>query len=356
MPIGDTPTPCGEEWRLIAGDELQEALPQLWREINAKFNGAHPALDWRYVRLLHRYFAVGTEVLAVGDCCLALLQPYGYGRWQTFLPSQSCVGSAIFSPDSDEDELLARLASLARILPGRTSMLSFRKQDAAISQLDESRVDGPFSKAVYGITTAVDATSDFETFWQARPKSLRQSVRRRFRNVEKAGMEWALRTIVSPDAMPDAVADYSKLEMSGWKGREGTALDGTGPQTRFYEELMTTFAEAGQAAVYQLLFDGVVVASLLTIQGKGVLIPLKTTFDEKFSSCSPGRLLDYLFLQDVFADTKVSIIENYTDSTEEDRRWCTSERPIIDWDYYPLNIIRWSVESRRKLRSLLGRN
>jgi hypothetical protein len=356
MPIGKVPKLCGDAWRLIAGDELRQELPHLWKEGNSSLNSAHPALDWRYVHLLYKYFGVGSEILAVSSRCLALLQPYGYGRWQTFLPSQSCVGSAIFSPDIGGDEILPLLASLASVLPGRTFMLSFRKQDSAIAQLSESRFGDPLSRTVYGITTAVDTTKDFEAFWQARSKSLRQSVRRRFRSVEKDGIQSELKVIDSGDAMPGAVADYSTLEMSGWKGRQGTALDGTSQQSRFYEDLLTTFAEAGQAVAYQLRFDGQVVASLLTIHGEGVLIPLKTAFDEGFSRYSPGRLLDYLFLQNVFADPNITIIENYTDSTEEDRRWCSSDRPIIDWDYYPLNIIRWPVEWRRKLRALLGQN
>ena len=123
--------------------------------------------------------------------------------------------------------------------------------------------------------------------------------------MEKAGHHWHMRTVGDVDCMTSMIEMHAALESSGWKGREGTALDGSDAQSRFYIELLRTFAAEDQATVYQLLFD----------------------------------------------DRNVSIVENYTNASDEDRRWCTSAREIVDWDYFPLNIIRSLVETRRRLRA-----
>lgn len=351
MRFGELNLRHGEAWHLVSGPGLRDALPGAWRSGNGELNSAHPALDWRYICLLHKYFGEPTDVLASSEFGLALLRPYGYGRWTTFLPSQACVGSVLVAPGLDGPTVSDAFHSLSRSLPGLTTMLSLRKQDAAIAQLQSSHSGKTFSQSVYGVTTAVDATQPFDTFWQARPKSLRQSVRRRFRKVEKEQVRCHTRIFRCAGEMTRAIADHANLEQSGWKGRQGTALDGSNLQSQFYLELMTEFAAEGQAAAYQLLFDDDVKASLLTIQAGGTLIVLKTAYDDASSRFAPGRLLDYLFLQEVCNDPDITVVENYTDASEEDRRWCTSCRNIVEWDYFPFNIIRTMTEARRTIRS-----
>lgn len=338
-------------WRLATGAELQDTLPHIWRQGNAELNESHPVLDWRFVCLMQRYFGTTADVLAHSDAGMALLQPYGYGRWTTFLPSQACVGSVLIAPAIDAQSLQDSMHALTRILPGMTTLLSLRKQDAVIAQLQTSHACSAFSRTVYGITTAVDTSETFDSFWQSRSKNLRQSVRRRFRNVEKAGRHSHMRTLGDSDSMESAIKTHAALESSGWKGREGTALGGNDAQSGFYTELLRTFAAEDQATAYQLLFDDDTVASLLTIQVSGIVIVLKTAYDEKFARYAPGRLLDYLFLRSVFDDPTVTVVENFTNASEEDQRWCTSSREIVDWDFFPLNIIQSLIEARRRFRA-----
>jgi len=353
MKPGSKQKPNGAGWELVSGSELAAALPEVWGRANKVLNDEHPVLDRHFVSLLHKYFGDGSEVLAISDSCVALLQPCGLGRWATFLPSQACVGSVLLSRDIDSRASREIFRELSRALPGPATLLSFRKQDAVIAQLTDLQNSRSFSRSVFGLTTAVDTSQPFETFWQQRSKNLRQSVRRRFRKLEKDGIGWQRLKISRPEEMAAAVNAHAMLESSGWKGRTGTALDESSKQTDFYRDLMRTLAEENRSRAYQLLFDGEVSASLLAIQAAGILIVLKTAYHEPAATYAPGRLLDYLMLRDVCGDADISVIENYTVSSEEDRRWCSSCREIVDWDYYPLNIMRLAVQARRRIRTWL---
>jgi hypothetical protein len=353
MKPGSSKKPDSAGWELVSGPELSATLPEIWARANKALNDEHPALDRHFVSLLHKHFGDGSEVLAISDSCVALLQPCGLGRWASFLPSQACVGSVLLSRHVDSGASGKIFRALSRALPGPTTLLSFRKQDAVIAQLTDLQTSRSFSRSVFGLTTAVDTTQPFDTFWQQRSKNLRQSVRRRFRKLEKDGIGWQLLKISRSEEMAAAVNVHAVLESSGWKGRRGTALDESSKQTSFYKDLMRTLAEENRSRAYQLLFDNEVSASLLTIQAGGVLIVLKTAYHEPAATYAPGRLLDYLMLQDVCGDTDISIIENYTVSSEEDRRWCTSYREIVDRDYYPLNIMQFAIQAQRRIRTWL---
>ena len=191
----------GGGWQLTNGAELQDTLPHIWRQGNAELNESHPVLDWRFVCLMQKYFGTTSDILAHSDVGIALLQPYGYGRWTTFLPSQACVGSVLVAPDLDARALRESMNALTRLLPGMATLLSLRKQDTAIAQLQTSHASSAFVQTVYGVTTAVDTGETFDSFWQSRSKNLRQSVRRRFRNVEKDGYHSHMRAVREVDRM-----------------------------------------------------------------------------------------------------------------------------------------------------------
>ena len=343
-------------WRFIAGAEVQSAMAEIWSVYNKKLNDGHPSIDCRYLKLLYEYFGRGSELLAISDDAVALLQSDGLGRWSTFLPSQSCVGAALFSKSLASDDVSEICHSLSAALPGKTTLVSFRKQDSRIAQLQPRHIKESFITSTYGTTTDIDTSGSFEDYWQGRSKGLRQGMRRKIKRVEKDGLEFALSKCEQPGEMAAVLAEHAVLEMSGWKARSGTAISGTNQQSRFYEALMTTMSANGQAAAYQLILDNEVAASLLTIRKNETMIVLKIAYRESFSRFAPGRLLDYLMLQDVFGDSRTTVIENYTVSTMEDRRWCTGQRDIIDWDFFPSRVVREVVCASRRARNLLSRS
>ena len=118
------------------------------------------------------------------------------------------------------------------------------------------------------------------------------------------------------------------MESEGWKGKVGTAIREGNVQGSFYKDVLLGFGEQEQAMVVELYLDKHLASSILSIANDFMLIWLKTTHDEALRKYSPGRLVDYFFLEQEFSTKKFSVIELYTNAKPELLSWGTSNRVI----------------------------
>lgn len=168
-------------------------------------------------------------------------------------------------------------------------------------------------------------------------------------------IEVRLDVVLDEAVMKQAVTDHGKLESKGWKGQHGTAINIANSQGRFYCELLEAFANKREARVFRLYFDEQLAASLLTIERNGMLVILKTTYDEAMSNYSPGRLVDYFALQKLFEDESIRLVEWYTDASKTDKKWATGERDITNINYFRSNRIKNLIKLARKARAKFQR-
>jgi hypothetical protein len=281
----------------------------------------------------------------------ALVHKARFGELKIFTPAQACVGSLIIDPayaDSRFNEVLTALLNRFSLL----LRVNLPKQDAELAQSRLTAEERFFSIAQHSITTNIDVTGDFESYWSSRHKEVRRGIRKVLGSLADQQTEYSLAVLRDPAEMNMAVAEHGNLESAGWKGRAGTAIHAENAQGKCYARILTGFAERDQARVYQLRFDGVVVASLLTIVQNGVQAVLKTTFDESMAKYSPGRFIDYLAIADACEDPEISTIENYTSSKSVDRKWATGTRPICDVMFYRHPLILNLLARMKRLATL----
>ena len=84
---------------------------------------------------------------------------------------------------------------------------------------------------------------------------------------------------------------FLALEMSGWKGREGSALDCDPATAGLFREALHGAAERGRLERLSLILDGRPIAMLANFVTPPGACSFKTAFDEKFARFSPGVLL-----------------------------------------------------------------
>ncbi len=318
--------------------EVEAAMPSMdawiaeWSAANTQWLGGHPLFDAKFVGPLVSHFA--PPGLRFARCTVngaavgyALLEPRGRGRWSAFLPSQGCISHIFFAPHLDDAQVRASLATLPAALPGFALVLDFPKQDSAFSRLCNLK-DRHVHRDTAAITCAVDLVGTFEAYWEARPKRVRQKIRKVERLLAESGVTWSLRTLTKPADVPEAILVHGKLESAGWKGREGTAIRADNEQGRFYADMLTRFAESGGAAAYQLLFDLQPVASLLTVAQGGMRVVLKTAYDESRRDLSPGRFIDYSVMRKLLENPTGESFEMYTNASPVELHWWPKHRPI----------------------------
>ena len=86
--------------------------------------------------------------------------------------------------------------------------------------------------------------------------------------------------------------DFLRLEASGWKGREGTALSYNPTQKQFFVETLHEAFRRGRLMMLALSLNGRPIAQLCNFLCRNGAFAFKVAFDEAYARHSPGVLLE----------------------------------------------------------------
>jgi hypothetical protein len=335
-------------WEFQPATASFEEIRNDWDALNQRI-GNHILLDSGFVAPLLRHFREGEVLLGSSDDAeapgMALLVPRGTGRWETFQPSQAPIGLMLLGSPNAAGNSLTRIT---RALPGYAFQLSVLQQDPDYSPFVLNLNSGVFERLDYIQTARITLEGTFEDYWKTRGTNFRHNLARRRRRLAEKGYTIELIEIRSPNEVETAIREYGNLESQGWKGRDGTAVAIDNAQGRFYRDVFQYFCARGEAVIFQLRFNGRVASSDLCLMRDGVMIVLKTAYDEQLNDYSPAFMMREEILQRTFAERKVRKIEFYGRVMEWHTRWSKEIRTL-----YHVNCFRhrWVVP----LKKLVGR-
>jgi CelD/BcsL family acetyltransferase involved in cellulose biosynthesis len=322
------------------------ACAQAWDGLNAQ-RGDLPFLGARAVRAALDVFGDGTEQLFTGRrghaiVAMFILVPQGSLRWRTFQPSQLPLGSWVAAADLD----LPTLAdSLLRGGLGLCLALSVTQVDPRFAPRPAD--DGVQRGDDYIDTGWIDIEGTFDAYWAARGKNLRQNMRKQRNKLAAEGTVCRMRVLRDAADMAPALERYGALESAGWKAGGGTAIHAGNAQGRFYRRLLEEAAQAGEAVVYEYLFDERTVAMNLCLLRGGQLIVLKTAYDETIKSLSPAFMLREEELQSFFGGTEVRRVEYYGRLMDWHTKLTDSKRTLYHLTRYRWSWVKALAERRR---------
>lgn len=313
---------------------------QHWDELN-HHAGELPFLRTAFLLPLLASFGNGDERVAWGFDAAGQLQAAAVltrasaWHWHTFQPSQLPLGAWLHRPGA---ELRPCLRSLLRALPGFTLSLGLTQLDPAFTP----RVEGPAMSGVDYVDTAwLAVEGDWSSYWESRGKNLKSNLRKIRNRLESEGLALRFSTVTAPSDMARAMEDYVRLEASGWKAEQGTAIDVSNGQSAFYARMLQNFAATGQAELWCLhIGDDLVAMDINLLQGR-TLVMLKTAYDTAFKQYSPAYLLKQEGFEREFAQGRTSRIEFYGKVLEWHTRWTDRQRQL-----YHLNVDRWDWPRR----------
>jgi CelD/BcsL family acetyltransferase involved in cellulose biosynthesis len=300
---------------------------------------AAPVLDAGFVAALLDGFGSGAELLALCEngaslLAAALLAPQGRARWATFQPAQAPVGLWLQQPAADTETLLA---SLTRALPGCAMLVGLTQCDPFLMArpADGGRQNG----SDYIDTARITVSGDFDSWWSNRGKNLRSNLKKQRNRLAAAGVATRLEVWRAPGQMAQAVADYGRLESTGWKGRAGTAVAADNEQGRFYRAMLEAFCARGRGSVYRYCFGDELVAMDFCIEDGDCVVILKTAYDESVPKhYSPALLMREEACRRMFEGGAIRRIEFYGRVMEWHTRWTEDVRTM-----YHLNHFRWPI-------------
>ena len=329
-------------WTIIPARDFDRHAAR-WQRLHAA-GPASPLLAVDFVRPLLDVFGTGRELLAWHDGrdgntdAMTIVTPGRFGAWNTFQPAQAPVGLWLQRDARLADDLLA---GLLRALPGPALMLGLTQCDPMLT----ARPEGSHSFD-YIRTARITLQGTFDDYWNARGKNLRTNLKKQRNRLRQDGIATRLDIVRDPALMAGAVADYGKLETSGWKASEGTAVAADNAQGRFYRALLEAFARRGAASVYRYWFDGPdgprLAAMDLCVEGGGCIVILKTAYDEALGpQLSPALLMREEATRSLFDEGRFERIEFYGRVMEWHTRWTDEIRTM-----YHLNGYRWPLLGR----------
>jgi CelD/BcsL family acetyltransferase involved in cellulose biosynthesis len=325
-------------WRKLPAPALltDPALRAHWDRLNASRLDL-PFLSADAVGAALQCFASGAEHLVVAEqqrqpVAMLLVQPDGAMRWRSFQPSQLPLGAWVAAPELGLQTLCRSLlrGPLGLCLAVSATQIDPRQAERQPDDADNRHDD-------YIDTAWVDIEGDFDTYWAARGKNLRQNLRKQRNKLAAEGTTTAMRILRQPEDMAPAIERYGALESSGWKSGQGTAVAPDNAQGRFYTRLLEQAAARGEALVFEYLFADRTAAMNLCLLRAGTLVVLKTTYDETIpKALSPASLLREEELQHIFAGSEVRRIEYYGRVMDWHTKFTSNRRTI-----YHLTTYRW---------------
>jgi len=307
-----------------------------------------PLLDPRFISALLKSFGTGNEIIARNTdnsqlVAICILTKKSAGLWETFQPSQAPIGIWLNRKDASIESLTK---SLSKCLPGYFIGLG-------ITQLDPQIIERPCNTSHiqtidYIRTARITIDGDFGKYWEHRGKNLKHNMKRQHNRLAKDGITTRLRTVTNPEDIQQAIKDYGKIESAGWKADLGTAISHENTQGRFYEDILTTFADSGQTRIYQYYYNDKLVSSDLCICDDKTLIILKTTYDEAHSKTSPALLMRKEYFEHIFSDKQFRTIEFYGKVMDWHTKWSDEYRTLYHLNYFRFSSL--TTLSRLKYR------
>ena len=335
-------------WTFQPAQSSFEALRSDWDAIN-RAQHDHILLDSGFIAPLVRHFGPQDLLLGANSSSdrpgMALVLKKKPGYWETFQPSQAPLGLFVAGSRS---EAAGYFSDVMRSLPGVAVQFSVLQQDPDFSAFPPDLAGPNLEILDYIETGRLTIETGFEEFWATRNSDLRQNLMRRMRRLEKQSQKLELITLTDPAPVAEAIKAYGRIEAQGWKGREGTALTEDNDQAHFYREVLEHFCERGEGYIYQLFLDGRLIGSEIYIARNGMLVGLKTTFDESLREISPGFLMKYLITREVFNQKKMRVIEFYGAVKDWHAKWSTGFRPMYHVNYFRNSWVRKARELAKR--------
>ncbi len=222
------------------------------------------------------------------------------------------------TPVVDRDHLDAALAAMLDRIAGDGRL-------PRIVALDAMGADGATMQALARVLAARRSTPCFFGRTQ-RPKlasqldgkqyleqALSGSTRKKLRQQRrKLGEKGALESqrIAEPEAVCAAFEEFLRLEASGWKGQQGTALLNDAADAAFARAMIAELALRGEAEIHALTLDGRPVSMQIVLHAGPAAFTWKTAYDETAQDFSPGMLLFEDYTAAFLADGRIGHVDS----------------------------------------------
>jgi CelD/BcsL family acetyltransferase involved in cellulose biosynthesis len=322
----------GEEWDGLLGDDARPFDLHCWY------------LSWWAA------FGAGRE--------LAICAARAEGRLVGVLPmlrqgsklaALANVHTPVYRPLA-ADRLVSTALLRAAMEAGATelAMPSLPAGEPSIEPLRDGSAGGMIATFGPGpVSPIVDTSGDFED-WRKRSKPRWGAPLERFRRKMIRDNDAQLEIVEAPVDLERELEQGFRVEASGWKGEQGTAILSSPDTHAFYRSVAERFHARDELRLSRVVLDGEVAAFDLCLLHRGRLYLLKTGFDERFRRLAPGLVMRLSIVERCF-ELGLEAHELLGDDSEWKRKFSTGARAHLELRAYrrnPLGMSRYLYRAR----------
>jgi CelD/BcsL family acetyltransferase involved in cellulose biosynthesis len=172
----------------------------------------------------------------------------------------------------------------------------------------------------------LDMAGDWSDFEKGLSSNWRQGLRRKRRQLEKAG-RLEVEVADGSARFDELFTEGLRVEPSGWKRETGTALIADEKARTFYESIARWAATRGWLRMVFLRLDGRAIAFRLDLETGGTYYHLKGGYDPEFGFGSPGNVLTASVIESSF-DRGVKRYEFLGAAEAHKLRWTQTTREL----------------------------
>ncbi len=219
----------------------------------------------------------------------ALGKPISISTWRH---PYSFLGTPLVNRDHVEEFAVAFASSINSGEHGRFAMLRRSSEGVVLQAIRTAMREAGRTRVIFERAyerATLDRRPEADYLGGLKPRRRREFHRQRRRLGEELGEE-----IVVHDRSdnPTGAEDFLRLEASGWKGRNGTAMASTEGAAEMLRAIYAEFAKNDRLQLLSLEAGRRTIAMKLNINAADTLFCFKIAFDERLSNYSPGVQLE----------------------------------------------------------------
>ena len=255
------------------------------------------------------------------------------GRWlKGFVNSHSlmCRPLAV-----DRQAMEALVSAVARAGKRGLELGGLPKGDLGVGQLQTAiRAASmlPLVEPAYA-SPFVDTSGDYETWRKENKDRWKAPLERKWRKMDRDyKAEFTL--VKAPSDLGSELDEGLRIEASGWKGEEGTAIEAGPESAAFYRSMARAFQERDELRFNWIVLDDTAVSFDFCLLYRNRLYTLKSGYDEDYRGLAPGLVLRLAVIKRCF-EAGIDAHDLLGDEVGWKTRFSSGNRPHLNLRAYP---------------------
>lgn len=291
---------CEVNW--IEDEASFRSLAEAWESLVAQMEDPTPFdLHCWYLEVWNAFFR-GRRTLAICTVwrdgrLVAVLPLVSRGRW---LDALANVHSCVFRPLAVDQEAAEVLLRGVWERPATRLQLVGVPVEGGWPERLAASVDSriPIVERSYS-SPYIDTAGDLEEWRKTNKKRWKAPLEKKRRKM-KRDHEAEFAIAATPKDLDAELEDGLRIEASGWKGENGTAILSEPETAAFYRGVAHTFHARGEFRLSRIALDGKTIAFDLSLLHGRRLYSLKVGFDESFRSLAPALVMRLSMIERCF--------------------------------------------------------